>query len=104
MPILVEQYARESLREVDISGKIGINVLTLSEYKNRYPGIQEALEVAKSIIDHQVENKLLEAALSFSYEERRLSPKRTGMSGRRSDQTCSPKHYHTNILAEESAA
>lgn len=78
MPILVEQYAREGLREVDISGKIGINVLTLSEYKNRYPGIQEALEVAKSIIDHQVENKLLEAALGFSYEERTVITEANG--------------------------
>jgi hypothetical protein len=69
MPLLVEQYAREGLREVDIADKLGVSMSTLSTYKLTYPAILEALKNGKAVIDSDVEMKLLTAAMGSEYTE-----------------------------------
>lgn len=67
--ILLEGWARDGLTEEQISKNMGINVRTLSRYKNEFNPICQALKSGKEVIDIQVENALLKRALGYKYEE-----------------------------------
>lgn len=60
---LLEGWARDGLTDEKIAGKIGINPTTLYEWKKNYPEISKALKRGKEVVDYQVENALLAAAL-----------------------------------------
>lgn len=67
--LLLEAWARDGLTEEDIAKKIGVSRSTLSNWKNEYPDILDALKRGKEVVDIEVENALLKRALGYSYKE-----------------------------------
>lgn len=61
--ILLEGWARDGLTDEQIANKMGINVATLYRYKQSYCEICNALKKGKEVVDFQVENALVQAAL-----------------------------------------
>lgn len=65
----LEAWARDGLTDEEISKNIGISRSTLSEWKNRFSDISDALKKGKEIVDIHVENSLLKRALGYEYTE-----------------------------------
>lgn len=65
----LEAWARDGLTDEQISNNMGISRSTLSEWKNKYSDISDALKRGKEVVDIQVENALLKRALGYSYTE-----------------------------------
>ncbi len=65
----LEAWARDGLTDEQVAKNIGINRTTLYAWKNRYPDIDNALKRGKEVVDIEVENKLLQRAMGFEYEE-----------------------------------
>lgn len=62
--ILLKGWARSGLTDQQLAHNIGITASTLYEWKNKYPEISEAIKKGKEIVDFEVENALLHAALN----------------------------------------
>ena len=62
--ILIEGWARDGLTEAQIAKNLGIAMSTMSEYKNKYSEFSETLKKGKEVVDFEVENALLKAALN----------------------------------------
>lgn len=60
---LLEGWARDGLTDEQMAQRMGITAKTLYEWKKRYGKICEALKKGKEVVDYQVENALLSAAL-----------------------------------------
>ena len=67
--ILLQGWARGGLTEEKIAKKCSVSPSTLSEWKNKFPEIAEALKEGKEVIDTLVENALLKRALGYEYIE-----------------------------------
>lgn len=67
--LLLRAWARDGLTDEMISENIGISRSTLSEWKNRFEDISDALKKGKEVVDIEVENALIKKALGFSYSE-----------------------------------
>ena len=65
----LEAWARDGLTDEQVAKNIGINRTTLYDWKNRFPDIDNALKRGKEVVDIEVENKLLQKAMGFEYEE-----------------------------------
>ena len=65
----IEAYARDGLTDDLISEKMGINRTTLYEWVKKFPDISNALKRGKEVIDVEVENKLYQRAIGYTYEE-----------------------------------
>lgn len=61
---LVEGWARNGLTEAQIAKNLGISVDTFYTYKKKYVEFSEALKKGKEVVDFEVENALLKAALN----------------------------------------
>ena len=61
---LLRGWARDGLTDEQIAHNCGITAKTLYEWKNKYSDIREALKKGKEIVDFQVTNALLDAALA----------------------------------------
>lgn len=62
--ILLEGWAREGLTDEQIAEKMGISVATLYNWKKNHLEILESLKKGKDVVDFEVENALLKAAMS----------------------------------------
>ena len=60
---LIRGWARDGLTNDQIAHNMGIAAGTLYEWKSRYAELDEALKRSKEIVDYEVENALLKAAL-----------------------------------------
>lgn len=60
----MQGWAREGLTEEQIAHNMGITRSTLSEWKKKYPDISDTVKKGKEIVDFEVENALLQKALS----------------------------------------
>ena len=65
----IEGWARDGLIDEQIAYNIGITRETLSQWKNKYSDISDALKKGKEVVDRQVENALLKRALGYEYDE-----------------------------------
>lgn len=65
----LEAWARDGLTDEQVAKNIGINRTTLYDWKKRFPDIDNALKRGKEVVDIEVENKLLQKAMGFEYEE-----------------------------------
>ena len=65
----LEAWARDGFTDEQVANNIGINRATLYEWKKRFPDIDNALKRGKEVVDIEVENKLLQKAMGFEYEE-----------------------------------
>ena len=70
---LLEAWARDGLTDVQIAVKIGINVRTLYNWKNKDIQILQSLKKGKEVVDYEVENALLKRALGYTVKEERLT-------------------------------
>ena len=61
--LLLEGWARDGLTDEQLAEKMGCGVRTLYDWKERFPQISQALKKGKEVVDYQVENALLVAAL-----------------------------------------
>lgn len=61
--ILLTGWARDGLTDEQIAHNMGIAVRTLGGWKEKYLPIMQALKAGKEVVDYQVENALLRAAL-----------------------------------------
>ena len=62
--IRLEGWARDGLTEEQIAHNIGISAVTLWDWRKKYPKIANALKRGKEVVDYEVENALLQKALS----------------------------------------
>lgn len=60
---LLGGWARDGLTDEEIAENMGIAISTLYEWKKKYSEISEALKKGKEVVDYQVENAMLKAAL-----------------------------------------
>lgn len=67
----LEGWARDGLTDEQIAHNVGVSRSTLSEWKNKYQDISDALKRGKEVIDIMVENSLLKRALGYEYIERK---------------------------------
>ena len=67
--IKIEGWAKDGLTDEQIAQNMGISRSTLSDWKNKFPDISNALKKGKEIVDRQVENALLKRALGYKYDE-----------------------------------
>lgn len=66
---LIEGWARDGLIEEQIAKKLGVAYSTFRVYKEQFPALSAALNKGKEVVDLEVENKLLQRALGYEYEE-----------------------------------
>ena len=90
--VLLEGWARDGLTDETIADKCGISTSTLYDWKKKHLEISEALKKGKEIGDFEVENALLNEALSgnvtaqiFWLKNRRTDKWRDKPEGRRLD-------------------
>lgn len=62
--ILLQGWARDGLTNEQIANNIGINVKTLYDWKNKQSKISNVLKQGREIVDYEVENALLQNAMS----------------------------------------
>lgn len=62
--ILLEGWARDGLTEEQIAKNIGVSVKTLFNWKKTHLPILHAIKKGKEVVDYEVENALLNAALN----------------------------------------
>lgn len=67
--MLLECWSRDGYTLSDIALKIGISGKVLSEWRVKYPEINDALKRGREIIDYKVENALLKSALGYRAKE-----------------------------------
>lgn len=73
--ILVEGWARDGLTDDQIAEKLGVGRTTLYKWKREKPDFANALKKGKEVVDREVENALLRAALGYEYEEETVTNK-----------------------------
>ncbi len=62
--VLLQGWAQDGLTDIQIAERIGVNRATLYDWKKRFPAISDALKRGKEVVDYEVQNVLLEKALS----------------------------------------
>ena len=65
----LEAYARDGLTDEQIAHNMGVSIATLYNYKRDHLAILDALKRGKEVVDIQVENKLFQRAMGYSYKE-----------------------------------
>lgn len=69
---LLRGWARDGLTEDQIAHNMGIARSTLSDWKNRFSDISEALKKGKDIVDLEVENAVFKRATGYDYVEEKI--------------------------------
>ncbi len=67
--ILIEGWSRNGLIIEDICHNIGISHVTLFNWRNKYPEINDALKKGKEVADILVENALFKKAIGYKTTE-----------------------------------
>lgn len=65
----LEGWARQGLTDAQIAHNCGVGADTIGIWRKKYPQINDALKKGKEVVDIEVENALLKAALGYEYEE-----------------------------------
>lgn len=67
--IQIEGWARDGLTMEQIAHNLGISVVTLRDWRKKYPSIFTALKKGRDVADREVENALHKSATGFYYDE-----------------------------------
>lgn len=97
--VLLRGWAREGLTDEEIASRMGIHVSTLYTWKNKYSEIDEALKKGKDVIDFEVEEALIKAALGYSYEEETVVKVKDSHGNEQAQIKKVKKHAHPNVAA-----
>lgn len=91
--LLVQCMVRDGASMTDLAEAFGIKQQTFYLWRQKHPELQEACEKGKQIVDYQVENALLKAALGYKTTTTKIylekKPGRDGMREVRMEQTTS---------------
>ena len=88
--ILLSCWTRDGLSKDAIAEKLGIARMTLYNWEEKYPEIKEALSKSKEIIDYEVENALLKAALGYRAVDPNVTACLAWLNNKK------PKEWHKN--------
>jgi len=66
---LIRSWSRDTFTKSEIANRMGVSPSTLNEWCEKYEEIDEAIRTTKEIVDYQVENALLKAALGYKTKE-----------------------------------
>lgn len=61
--LLLRGWARDGLTDEQLARRMGVAAATVCEWKKKYPEFAEALQKGREVVDYEVENALLTAAL-----------------------------------------
>lgn len=65
----LESYARDGLTDKQIAKNVGVAEATFNRWKKKHESIRSVLKKGKRPVDFEVENKLLQRAMGYDYEE-----------------------------------
>ena len=97
---LIRGWAMQGLSEDQIAHNMGIRRSTLSEWKNRFPDILDAIKKSKEVADFEVENALFKSATGFYYEETVPVTKRVNGVGEEIHIQTVKRYYKPNTTAQ----
>lgn len=66
---LIRSWSRDTFSKAEIAKRMGINVNTLVKWQKQYEEINDAINVTRELVDYQVENAVLKAALGYKTKE-----------------------------------
>lgn len=66
---LIRSWSRDTFSKKEIADRMGITPATLNNWCEKYEEIDEAIKTTKELIDYQVENAVLKAALGYKTKE-----------------------------------
>lgn len=66
---LIRSWSRDTFTKKEVAEKMGIALSTLDNWCEKYKEIDEAVKTSKELVDYQVENALLKAALGYKTKE-----------------------------------
>lgn len=66
---LLKSWSRDTFSKAQIADRMGVNVNTLAKWQKQYVEINEAINVTRELVDYQVENAVLKAALGYKTKE-----------------------------------
>ena len=66
---LIKNWSRNTFTKSEIADRMGVNINTLLKWQKQYVEINEAMNVTREIVDFQVENAVLKAALGYKTKE-----------------------------------
>lgn len=66
---LIKNWSRNTFSKSEIADRMGVNINTLLKWQKQYVEINEAMNVTREIVDFQVENAVLKAALGYKTKE-----------------------------------
>ena len=66
---LIRSWSRDTFSKKEIADRMGITPATLNSWCEKYEEIDEAIKTTKELIDYQVENAVLKAALGYKTKE-----------------------------------
>lgn len=66
---LIRSWSRDTFSKKEIADRMGITPATLNNWCEKYKEIDEAIKTTKELIDYQVENAVLKAALGYKTKE-----------------------------------
>ena len=66
---LIKNWSRNTFTKSEIADRMGVNLNTRLKWQKQYVEINEAMNVTREIVDFQVENAVLKAALGYKTKE-----------------------------------
>ena len=66
---LIRSWSRDTFSKAEIAKRMGINANTLVKWQKKYAEIDEAINTTRELVDYQVENAVLKAALGYKTKE-----------------------------------
>jgi len=66
---LIRSWSRDTFSKAEIAKRMNINVNTLVKWQKKYAEIDEAINTTRELVDYQVENAILKAALGYKTKE-----------------------------------
>lgn len=66
---LIKSWSRNTFSKSEIADRMGVNLNTLLKWQKQYVEINDAINVTRELVDFQVENAVLKAALGYKTKE-----------------------------------
>lgn len=70
---LIRSWSRDTFSKAEIAKRMNINVNTLVKWQKQYEEINDAINTTRELVDYQVENAILKAALGYKTKEIKIT-------------------------------